>query len=95
MAASRATARRADGTVRCWSSIGLTLPLEGIDYGSYRIDFGHERISPADDQDSLNETFALIEELNERKLDRAIRKHQRLVAQVMNEEAAPRRRRSR
>lgn len=73
-----------DGTVRVWSTVGATIPIPDS-YGNIKFSFGHERIARSDSQDAITKTEALIDEFNEKTLEKRLNKYFRMYRRIDNE----------
>lgn len=78
IARSRGRVNQADGTVRVWSEVGLTLPV-GDTTAHIRFLFGHERVAKNDSQAEITRTEKLIDEFNENVVAAKVRKYTRLI----------------
>lgn len=76
---SRGQRKQDDGSVRVWSEFGMTLPV-GESMAFIKFAFGHERIAPNDNVETLKRTVADIDKFNEEEAERRIRKYTRLVS---------------
>jgi hypothetical protein len=80
----------ADGSVRVWSEVGVTLPIfdaEGNStYASLRFGFGHERICKSSSVVELDRTETLIDEFNEKVLEKRLQKYQRSTRRAVTQE---------
>lgn len=73
-----------DGTVRVWSTVGATIPIPDS-FGNIKFSFGHERIARSDSQESISKTEALIDEFNEKTLEKRLNKYFRMYRRIENE----------
>lgn len=80
----RGRQRLEDGTVRVWSTVGATIPIPDS-YGNIKFSFGHERIARSDSQESISKTEALIDEFNEKTLEKRLNKYFRMYRRVEGE----------
>lgn len=76
-----------DGTVRVWSELGVTLPI-GETTAHIRFSFGHERIAKSTQAD-IDRAEALVDEFNEKVLDKRVKKHVRTINRILNEADRP------
>lgn len=72
-------------SVRVWSEIGVTLPI-GDTTAHIRFSFGHERVAKNSTQAEIARTSDLVDEFNEKELDKRLTKHVRTIKRVLNEE---------
>lgn len=77
--------RLSDGRVRMGSEVGVTLPIEDTT-AHIRFSFWSERLAKNDSQEELKRTAALIDEFNEAELERRVRKYQRLIRRVSEDD---------
>lgn len=75
---SRGRQKQSDGTVRVWSEVGLTLPVDDTT-AHIRFLFGHERLAKNDTQAEIRKTEKLIDEFNERTVSDKVEKYTRLI----------------
>lgn len=80
----------ADGTVRVWSEVGVTLPVLDAagesTYASIRFGFGHERICKNSTQAELDRQETLMDEFNETVLNKRLKKYQRATRRAVTQQ---------
>jgi hypothetical protein len=65
-------------SVRVWGSVGVTIAVTDDPPQFLRFEFGHERISKNGTQEEIRKTATLIDEFNEKELDKRLKKYRRL-----------------
>lgn len=65
-------------SVRVWSSVGVTISVTDDPPQFLRFEFGHERIAKNGTQEEIRKTATLIDEFNEKELDKRLKKYRRL-----------------
>jgi hypothetical protein len=82
MAEPRSGASRVARTpkpVRVWAEVGVTIAVTEDPPQFIRFSFGHEKIAPNDDQETIKRYEALVYETCEAVVERRIRRLKRLV----------------
>lgn len=65
--------------VRVWSEVGVTIAVTDDPMQFVRFTFGHERISKNSTAKEIARTANLVDEFNEREVEKRLRKYKRLV----------------
>ncbi len=73
-----------DGTVRVWSSFGLSLPI-GDSYAHFKCDFGHERIAKSSKKSDIDNVADAIDSYNEERLLGIIERYSEIVKDAVEE----------
>lgn len=65
-------------SVRVWSEVGVTIAVTDDPPQFLRFTFGHERIAKNGTQEEIRKTATLVDEFNEKELDKRLKKYRRL-----------------
>ena len=79
------TLRMADGSVRVWSSVGVTIPIQNDPPAFLRFSFGHERIAKKGTAAEVSRVADAVDEFNENELQKRLKKYVRMVRVISND----------
>lgn len=68
-----------DGSVRVWSSVGITVAITDDPPQFLKLEFGHERIAKNDTTNELRRVARLIDEFNEAEIEKRVDQYSRLI----------------
>lgn len=71
--------------VKVWSTIGIKVPVPGLDYTMVEFSFGHERYAKSSTQEDIANAARLVEEFNTTHLDKQLRKLLRDIRRIDGE----------
>lgn len=70
------------GQVKVWSTIGMKVPVPGLDYTMLEFSFGHERWAKSGSNEDIANATRLADDFNERQLDKQLRKLLRQIRRI-------------
>lgn len=71
--------------VKVWSTIGIKVPVPGLDYTMAEFSFGHERYAKGTTQEDIANAARLADEFNTAYLDKHLRKLLRDIRRIDGE----------
>lgn len=71
-----------DKQVRVWSTVGVKVPVPGLEYTMVEFSFGHERWAKASTQEAIADAGRMVEEFNSTYLDKHLRKLLRDIRRI-------------
>lgn len=74
--------------VKVWSTIGIKVPVPGLDFTMVEFSFGHERYAKSSTQEDIANAARLVEEFNTVHLDKQLRKILRDIRRIDGEVSA-------
>lgn len=81
--------------MRVWGEAGVTVAITENPPQFVKVLFGHERIAPNDDAETIKRYTALIDAYNEEIVEKQVEKYKRLALAVSEDEPETRRPRRR